>query len=148
MLIIFMSLTIIGLIVLFFWNKRKDHDNAVTNDYIDKYIPSGKILDLDDKTIEFKTTQIDGITTDKLIGLIAEDVDIAKDKTKKVLDAFTKIVVKIVVTGQKIIIQDFGTFQLSFEENKKTPNLKMVPNFKPSKTFIENINEEIITDIL
>ena len=85
--------------------------------------------------------------------------DVAKAGGVKYEDATKTIegIRQIIKTGEKVTIQDFGTFSLDVQDERESRNpsnpgetfktpAKMIPKFKFSYTFKEKLAEEVAID--
>lgn len=87
------------------------------------------------------------------LGEVAKVSGIKYEDAKKIIDGIKELIQK----GEKVTIQDFGTFKLDVQDEKESRNpsnpeetftvpAKMIPKFKFSQTFKNQLAEEIAID--
>ena len=86
----------------------------------------------------------------ELIAAVAEKAELSKKDAEKALKAFTDVVSEELVTGEKIQLVGFGTFEVAEREeregrNPKTGEKMMIaasrsPKFKAGKALKDMVN--------
>lgn len=86
----------------------------------------------------------------ELLTAIAEKTKLSKTDAEKVLNATTSIIIDKVVSGDKVTLVGFGTFQYAERKEREGRNpstgakltipAKKTPKFNPSKEFKERLN--------
>ena len=85
----------------------------------------------------------------ELIGSLSEETTFSKKDVARVLDSFTRIVVRELKRGEKVSITGFGSFALSYRPSRRgiNPATKerinlpavSVPKFKAGKRLREEV---------
>ncbi len=88
-----------------------------------------------------------------IIKSISLNTGVHGEKTSVVIESFCKTVIDALKEGERIDIRGFGSFYLKKRKAKVARNIntntalfleeKMVPVFKPSKNFIDSVEESL-----
>jgi DNA-binding protein HU-beta len=87
-----------------------------------------------------------------LINVVAAKVDLTKTKTSEVIDAVVEAVKEALITGDKVTLVGFGTFQTANRAERKGRNpksgaeilipAKKIAKFKPGASLQSSVNGE------
>jgi DNA-binding protein HU-beta len=89
----------------------------------------------------------------ELINVVSTKVDLTKTKTSEVIDAVVEAISASLISGEKVTLVGFGTFQTAGRKERKGRNpkngaeilipAKRIAKWKPGSSLQSSVNNEI-----
>lgn len=93
------------------------------------------------------------MTKAEIVTNISNELGLEKNDTQKVVESFMEEVKKSLTNGENVYLRGFGSFIIKTRAEKtgrnisKNTSIKIpahnIPAFKPSKTFVEDVKENV-----
>lgn len=96
------------------------------------------------------------MTKAEIVSNISNELGLEKNDTQKVVETFMKEVKTALTSGENVYLRGFGSFIIKTRAEKTGRNISKnkaiiipahnIPAFKPSKSFVEDVKENVKVD--
>lgn len=96
------------------------------------------------------------MTKAEIVTNISNELGLEKNDTQRVVESFMEEVKKSLTNGENVYLRGFGSFIIKTRAEKTGRNISKntsiiipahnIPAFKPSKTFVEDVKENVKVD--